>query len=336
MLVAAVVVVLASWPASVAAQSAATAAAEDLLQSIVAGITVRTPLGEGLCHGFVATVRNDVAYIVTAKHCVESLSPATVQRKWRDPDLAITIAYAKGGTGIYRQVFWHIAQDDLVIAASFTRTPASYTGLCPSCLSYRTLPLASQPFPVLSVLSSAGGLPVLSTGMVLVTESGEWIVLLPSAHGTSGAPVIDLQGNLVGIVSSATIVRGTEAGVMVALVSGGFATDLVRYAVDQVEGAAVVPPPPPPPPPSPPTYTPPTPPALLHSYNGYVLEVQESGDQTVFTVVLDHGGPHMYLSSSNGCPGIRTSDSVTLHVYNTYALLLTADTKCFMHVTGPP
>jgi hypothetical protein len=57
------------------AQSAATAAAEDLLQSIVARITVHTSTGAGLCHGFVSTVRGDVAYIVTAKHCVAELSP---------------------------------------------------------------------------------------------------------------------------------------------------------------------------------------------------------------------------------------------------------------------
>jgi hypothetical protein len=63
------------------AQSAATAAAKDLLQSIVARITVHTSTGAGLCHGFVSTVLVDVAYIVTAKHCVDSLSPTTIRQR---------------------------------------------------------------------------------------------------------------------------------------------------------------------------------------------------------------------------------------------------------------
>jgi hypothetical protein len=67
------VTVFGVYPAD--AKSAATATAEDLVQSIVVPIHIRTPLGQNLCHGYVAEVRGDVAYIVTAKHCVAELSP---------------------------------------------------------------------------------------------------------------------------------------------------------------------------------------------------------------------------------------------------------------------
>jgi S1-C subfamily serine protease len=306
----------------VSAQSAATAAAEDLLQSIVARITVRTPMGEGLCHGFVATVRGDTAYIVTAKHCLESLSPATVQRQQRDPDLAITVAYANGGTGSDRHVYWHLGSDDLVIVASFDSRPATYADLCPSCRSYRTLAPTSQPIPVLSMLSSAGGLPVLSTGMLLVTATGTWIVLLPTAPGTSGAPVIDLRGNLVGVVSSATVVRGTQAGVMVELVPGAIATDLVRSAIAKVEGASTALP------------ASPTPAQAPGDGAGYVIRV--STDQTAFVVVLDRSGQSVHLSSSSPCEGIREYDRVSLRISNGSATLTSADATCAVLVMDTP
>jgi hypothetical protein len=334
-LVVAVTILLASWPGSVAAQSAATAAAEDLLQSIVARITVRSPLGAGLCHGFVATVRDDVAYIVTAKHCVEDLSPATIQRKWRDPDLAITIAYANGGTGIYRQVFWQIAQDDLVIAASFDRRPASYTGQCLNCISYRTVATTSRPIPVLSMLSSARGMPVLSTGMVLVTDTGEWIVLLPTAPGTSGAPVIDLQGNLVGIVSSATVVRGTQAGVMVKLVPGAFTSDLVRYAIAQEKGASsTLPPPPPTPTPAvpPKVPTPSAPDTAPSGIEGAVFWV--SPDHTEFTIVINQSVWSISLVSDRPCPRIHDYDRVILRIKNGSATISTSTATCSMRLVS--
>jgi hypothetical protein len=317
------VTVFGVYPAD--AQSAATAAAEGLLQSIVVRIHIRTPLGQGLCHGFVAEVRGDVAYIVTAKHCVENLSPDAVVTGGRDPNLAITIAYANEGTGIYRRLFWHTGRDDLVIAASFDRPPTSYTVLCSSCISYQTLAPTSQPIPVLSMLSSAGGLPVLSTGMVLVTNSGEWIVLLPTAPGTSGAPVVDLLGNLVGVVSSATVVRGTQAGVMVELVPGALATDLVHYAIGQIESAsASLPQPPPPPPPPSPSPSPPRspvpasqPPASGPSawagiYTGVVRTNEPARGDSELTVVIDGTGFPLSLSSATPCP-VRPGDHVVLH-----------------------
>jgi hypothetical protein len=301
------IVLLASWPAPAAAQPAM---AEDLLQAIVARITVHTRTGDGLCHGFVATIRGDTAYIVTAKHCVETLSPTTIQRRERAPDLAVTIAYANGGTGSDRHAFWHIGSDDLVIAASFDRQPASYAGLCPNCISYRNLVPTGQPIPVLSVLSSAGGMPVLSTGMLLVTTSGEWIVLLPTAPGTSGAPVIDLRGNLVGVVSSATVVRGTQAGVMVELVPGAITADLVRYSVEQVDAASssvpLIPP-------SIPMSPSPRPPVFSTvGLPGHVLRV--SSDQTTFVMLMDRNGQQVYLSSPVPCQGINEDDPVFLYV----------------------
>ena len=328
------------------AQSAPTAATEDLLQSIIVRIQVRTPLGTGLCHGFVADVRGNVAYIVTAKHCVADLSPATIQRQAIAPDLAITIAYANGGTGTgtTRGIYWHPAQDDLVIAASFDRRPASYAERCPTCTPYFTLQPTTRPIPVLSMLSSAGGMPELSSGMVFVTESGDWIVLLPTAPGTSGAPVLELRGNLVGIVSSATIIRGTEAGVMVELVPGGLATDLVGYTIGKVERAAAPPSPPPPPLPTshapasrPPTTASTLPPGISPgTFTGVVREAGPMRDLNAVTITLDSGG-ELPLSSTIRCP-LQRGDRVLLSIHPDHVVVFAGHTvafTCTMRVTGP-
>jgi Protein of unknown function (DUF3761) len=216
----------------VAAQSSI---AGNLLRTIVAQIEVTNKdTGEGgFCNGFVDTVRNDVAYVATAKHCAEEpagahLSSDTAAR------LSITVHYSSGGSGILRQLFWNTGHDELVIAATFDGRPQSYAGECTGCTAYRTFG-TNQRIPVVSVLSAGGGSPVVSSGFVFADESSRYVVALPGAPGTSGAPVLDLQGRLVGIVVGGRVFGSAEAGFLTEIIPGGLVVDLVRYAVEWTE-----------------------------------------------------------------------------------------------------
>jgi hypothetical protein len=85
-------------PLPTAAQSSAVA---DLLRAITVRIEVEnaTTGQAGLCHGFVDVVRYDIAYVVTAKHCVEELNSAKLAPTTLDPTLTVGLAYANGATG---------------------------------------------------------------------------------------------------------------------------------------------------------------------------------------------------------------------------------------------
>jgi hypothetical protein len=52
--------------------------------------------------------------------------------------------------------------------------------------------------------------------------------MMPCAEGTSGAPVFDEQGRLVGIVSTAPSFFGTDGSPMVHVVSGDIVTRLIQ------------------------------------------------------------------------------------------------------------
>jgi hypothetical protein len=74
---------------------------------------------------------------------------------------------------------------------------------------------------------------VLSTGLVMQDASGQWLVLLPAAPWTSGAPVLDEISNLVGITSTGYIGNGgAEAGIAVTVVPGKWILELVKGAED--------------------------------------------------------------------------------------------------------
>jgi S1-C subfamily serine protease len=66
-------------------------------------------------------------------------------------------------------------------------------------------------------------------------QFGRYFVALPSSPGTSGSPVLDLHGNLVGIVVAGVVNRAAEAGWITDIVPGGLVFDLVRYAIDHIE-----------------------------------------------------------------------------------------------------
>jgi Trypsin-like peptidase domain len=249
-------------PLSAAAQSSAQVS--DLLRQITVRIHVEdvaTGSG-GLCHGFVSSVRYEVAYVVTAKHCVEDLAgrPLTEGTSLRELNLSVTVEYANETRGTVRHITWSKSQDALVLVTSFGARPTSYAGLCSGCRNYRTFG-TEQRLPVESVLSAGGGPPVISSGMVLSDSSGRYVVMLPSSPGTSGSPVLDLQGNLVGIVVTGAVYRGAEASWVAGIVPGSTIVDLVRFAVEHYESTTAQSPTPAPPNATPGLPAPPIPPA---------------------------------------------------------------------------
>jgi len=129
----------------------------------------------------------------------------------------------------------HRSLDDLVITTTFTRRPVAYGELCPTCIGLRPQ-AGEQTFPVLSVLSSGGGTPVLSSGLLMQDPDGQWTLLLPAAPGTSGAPVVDPQGNFVGLTSQGLMRGGAEASFTVRVVPGHWVVDLVRHSGENNDG----------------------------------------------------------------------------------------------------
>jgi hypothetical protein len=229
--------------------------AVSMLRAIAARITVRAPAGTALCHGLVGTTRYGIAYVVTAKHCVNDLSPAAFDYHPYGPRLTgvtITVEFADGEIGTFRtgdyprevlgaRLYGFPSSDVVVIGVPYHRSLASYASECPACQGLDSFAVQGESFPILSLLSSAGGQPVVSTGVArrgpeaIHDAYGDpishWHVLLPTALGSSGAPVIDLNGNLVGIVSSIAAVRGSEASTLTDLAPG-------RSVLAQVENAA--------------------------------------------------------------------------------------------------
>jgi hypothetical protein len=307
--------------------AAARPAAGELLQSIITRITVRNATTVGLCLGFVSTVRADVAYVVTAKHCIQEMSPLVVGVS-PDPDLIVTINYANGGTGSGRFLYWHPTDDVLVIVASFTLRPASYRGQCSACLIYTSFS-PDQTIPILSVLSTSGGTPVTSNGLLLTDSSGESMVVLPSAPGTSGAPVLDMGGALVGIVSATRVRGGAEAGVFAVLATAPHVDAVVTFAVAQFEaqtpGSRTLVPPAASPPPLP----------LDTRFAGFVNRVSE--DQTRFMIVLYKDGRQVFLTTSPGppCTLIKEYDQVVFRVAqgSDLVVLVTRSASCSMRIT---
>ncbi len=203
-----------------------------LLKEITARITLQTPAGRsGLCHGFVYTVRGEMAYVATAKHCVADLVVPPLDRV---PSLGLTatVQYANGTAGTVQHFVWTKNQDALIALASFTTHPRAYVEVCIDCWSYETFGLGKN-VPVVSVLSAGGGLPVISSGVVTSDLTGGYVVYLPSSSGSSGAPILDLRGNLVGIISAGSLFRGAEASWKTRIVPGAEVESLLRHALER-------------------------------------------------------------------------------------------------------
>ncbi len=238
----------------------------DFLRRITTRIVVsNTATGQReLCHGFVQVVRGEVAFVATAKHCIEELVNGSLGAgvSLRDLGLSVRIEYSNGTTGAVRYVAWNRGQDVIVLVSSFEERPDSYSGLCPTCRIYRNFG-SGQKIAVESILSAGGGVPVVSSGFVVSDQFGRYTVILPSSPGTSGSPVVDLQGNLVGIVVTGATFRGADAGWISGIVLGSAVTDVARYAFEHYpptsaapQPTAISPLPPAPPSPSQPTPAP--------------------------------------------------------------------------------
>jgi len=206
-----------------------------ILRDTTARITVTNPAARrrGLCVGFVQIVRAKAAFVATAKHCIEEQAsgPLGHAASLQDLGLSVVIDYANGTRGRARYLAWNEHQDAIVLVSSFTQLPVSYARLCPGCKIYETVGIR-QRIPVESILSAGAGAPVISSGIVESDTFGRYTVILPSSPGTSGAPVLDLRGNLVGIVVSGATFRGADAGWQAGIVLGQTVYDLARYAVE--------------------------------------------------------------------------------------------------------
>lgn len=204
-----------------------------LLETITVRVSVENPARSEsvLCQGFVGMVLRETAYIATAKHCVERPNSSPLTAATVDPGLVATVTYPDGSRGRARQFVWDTAQDAVVLAASFERRPFSYAASCPRCWGYRSFG-TGQRIPVMSVLSAGGGPPVVSSGYVVTDLQGRYAVILPAAPGTSGAAVLDLSGNLAGIVVAGYLPPAAQAGWLAGIVPGALVIDLVRYAAD--------------------------------------------------------------------------------------------------------
>jgi hypothetical protein len=305
-----------------------------VLQSIVVRIMVHNATGAELCHGFVAQVRNDTAYVVTAKHCIASMSDI-VQTGGPDPALLVTITYANGGAGVARFFYWSPTADVVVIPATFTRRPLSFAGACPTCTYYTIFP-PGQVIPILSVLSASGSDPVLSNGALAVSPSGVPTVILPVAPGTSGAPVVDLQGNFVGIVSAVMERGGSSAGILTRIVTAPEVVVAVDSATAKFEARRSAPPPPAPPAP---TAHPPLPSPVLSTPDPS-LPIRTSGEfvgtvvgiaprQTRILVASSDTGARTMLTAIPTCPNLREGDQISLHIHDGVAIITAASSSSF-------
>ena len=239
---------------------AQTAQPADLLRAMTVQIHVvnSTLAREGLCQGFVAGATGGAAYVVTAKHCIDDLASTPISAAASLDQLGVTIdiTYANGTTGDVDQLAGADTSDVVVLLASYTERPASFAD-CADCRVYRSFG-SNRQIPVLSMLSAGGGPAVVSSGIVISDHAGRYTVVLPSSPGTSGSAVIDLKGNLVGMVVSVAAVSGAQAGYVSGVVPGGEIQDLLQYAVSQFGGVS-------PPLRSATPSTPPTPPSLAPS-----------------------------------------------------------------------
>jgi len=124
--------------------------------------------------------------------------------------------------------------DVMVLPATFDTRPDSWVGVCPSCRFYTSFG-ANYRLPIVSLLSAGGGPPVVSSGMLVSDSSGRYAVFLPTSSGTSGSPVFDSRGWLVGIVTQGYIWTGTEAGFRANILTGRIVNTAVRQAVNDFE-----------------------------------------------------------------------------------------------------
>jgi hypothetical protein len=180
-----------------------------------------------VCQGGIMGQRAGTVYVVTAKHCLTPMTGAgPIQVRTFDG----IDGYATHWVGAYDA-------DVALLWVTFPHTSVQWNDVCVTCLGS----VPSSGVEILSVLSSHGGKPVLSTGTVVSTDGLPWwTVDLPSARGTSGALVVTRDGAFVGVVSQAVLVPGTDASADVRIVPGPV---VQAFLTIQMQTANVVKPP---------------------------------------------------------------------------------------------
>lgn len=218
----------------------------ELLRRITARITVEDPVqGASVsCIGFVYSSDEDNLRIVTARHCFEPIP-------WdRNKTKSTIVLFADGDEVTYKWFYPgqrvgdnplldHPNYDLAILSLAVKlrhivppfdapKPPYSYEDGCWLCSAYGGKSFRRpERLQIMSMLAAGGGNPVVSTGVLISDVDGTITVLLPAAQGTSGSPVLDLHGNLVGIVVAGRVLQGTEAGWNSVLVPGHAIENLV-------------------------------------------------------------------------------------------------------------
>ena len=206
------------------------------LEAVTVSIVARnyTTGKAGICQGSVYAVVGSAAYVVTAKHCVETLSSTRLRPgvEWKDIHEVVTVRFPNGQPGRVVGAYWPQTSDALVLKTAFNgRRPAAYVDVCP-CGYYNFFP-RSRRIPIISMLSAGGGAPVPSSGYLQTNLWGRYAVFLPDAQGTSGALVVDMQGRMVGLVWGVSTPVEGGAGFTALITPAPVIVDLMKYAFDR-------------------------------------------------------------------------------------------------------
>ena len=206
------------------------------LEAVTVSIVARnyTTGKAGICQGSVYAVVGSAAYVVTAKHCVETLSSTRLLPgvEWKDVHEVVTVRFPNGQPGRVVGAYWPQASDALVLKTDFNgRRPAAYVDVC-LCGYYNFFP-RSRRIPIISMLSAGGGVPVPSSGYLQTDLWGRYAVFLPDAQGTSGALVVDMQGRMVGLVWGVSTPVEGGAGFTALITPAAVIVDLMKYAFDR-------------------------------------------------------------------------------------------------------
>ena len=206
------------------------------LKAVTVSIVARnyTTGKAGICQGSVYAVVGSAAYVITAKHCVETLSSTRLLPgvEWKDIHEVVAVRFPSGQSGRVVDVFWPQNSDALVMKTAFSgRRPAAYVDVC-RCGYYNYFPRSTR-IPIISMLSAGGGVPVPSSGYVQTDLWGRYVVLLPDAQGTSGALVVDMQGRMVGVVWGVSAQVEGGAGFTALITPAPVIVDLMKYAFDR-------------------------------------------------------------------------------------------------------
>jgi hypothetical protein len=225
------------------ARPAATQPRQEYVSNLILNITARVTIEDkalgtsAFCMGFVNTRDEQRTYVVTARHCFEPF-PLSWDVK------QATVHYHAVKTGSLQPepqplipgdtILWSYHDDLAILSVSAAyRGPVSYREVC-ACAAYGGKSFRKpERMPVLSVLSAGGGPAVVSSGELVSDAQGKITVFLPAAEGSSGSPVLDLHGNLVGIIVAGRVLKGSEAGWNTTLVPGHAVENLICDAVNR-------------------------------------------------------------------------------------------------------